>query len=926
MVLSLRICYPLTYALRRHSPLSNAVCCEKEDSVSNKVALCTVVFLSLGIACGSGYSQTQAPTPVAQAVPDEQRGSQLSMFSPNTPATPVPCAARADAVIANAGRVFSLHHSLVDSYKSTLGDYGGSNRGDDGNVRAAEWIVRRGGIIHGHRFEKSPAGLMDIAVPNDARPLPLNANYPGHLLIHDEHDSITLRPGNYVAEDVDVQFPGAIHVFPVGLVSIFVKGHLYLDGHENLHGDRAQLQFIVTGEREVHVGRFGTLVGLIYAPRSAVELHSKVFGSVIGRSVEIGAESAVHYDQSLACSATPPTSPAIAPSPLPPPPPPVEGCYVYTRNGWQSTPCATQAFIDANFPHPDAQITISTPTTPPLVFGQLEVTIPQVTSESNAFLASTAGIPGCTSSGSPEANEWSVQNNTNGYTIPGTNPPHTAANQFAVQNNGSTSGICIWSVDVTAQKYTTKCVPTSPQQRTGGLQAFDSGNIAAFANGNGTLTIEAAITWVPPGQPNIYSTVGPDTYGLTGNWSQVSGGFLGEGACSQAQLTNAEVITQVLASTCVGDTQAGNPACAPPLLQPNATVAIGGNGTVETSNLVPIGQPSLSYLNSDLVVSNQTSTTSGNCLGPSHAYVQDSPEDFGATPSTIGDQVFWESPDIFLVPHGTPVDLTAVSTETTITPGGNFDVWVRVHNDLGCSDVDNVKTLTYLADPSALSVQWTPITGTQYVGDNGSSTGVTVPAGGEALIGPLPFTAPTTGLGDGHKCVLAAIEGNGEPAPANSSDAPDSNQVAQRNMQFVGPCAYPLSNATTSAGNAQITLSVTPITGTPPSLTALPDVEATFDDADSSWFNVWQSAPGNGTTYSVTHSSSANTSTIRLGTFSVALAPVPLSAGQTRNMTAAINPASGSLTLQIEGTLTGPGNQVLVTNGGSCVATAPVIQ
>jgi hypothetical protein len=383
-----------------------------------------------------------------------------------------------------------------------------------------------------------------------------------------------------------------------------------------------------------------------------------------------------------------------------------------------------------------------------------------------------------------------------------------------------------------------------------------------------------------------------------------------------------------MASTCAGDTEQGSAVCAPPTLEPNASVFVGGTGTVETSNLTAVGSPSLSYLNTDLVVTNMTATTSGSCLGPSHAYVKDSPEDFGATPSSLGNQVWWESPDIFLVPHGTPVDLTAVSTETTITPGGSFDVWVRVHNDLGCSDVTNVKTLAYLADPSALSVQWSSITSGQYVGDNGSSTGVTVPAGGQALIGPLPYTAPTTGLGDGHKCILAAIQASGEAAPANSSDAPDSNQVAQRNMQFVGPCEYPLTNATTSAGNAQITLTVTPNTGATPSLTALPDVEVAFDDADSSWFNVWQSQTGNGTTFNVTHNSAANSTTVRLGAFSVALNAVPLAANQTRNATGSVNPVSGSLTLQIATTLTetGPGGQVLVANGGSCVASAPVIK
>jgi hypothetical protein len=355
-------------------------------------------------------------------------------------------------------------------------------------------------------------------------------------------------------------------------------------------------------------------------------------------------------------------------------------------------------------------------------------------------------------------------------------------------------------------------------------------------------------------------------------------------------------------------------------------VFIGGTGTVETNNLTAVGTPSLSYLNTDLVVTNITGTTSGSCLGPSHIYVKDSAEDFGATPSTLGNQVFWESPDIFLVPHGTPVDLNSLSTETTITPGGAFDIWVRLHNDLGCSDVTGAKTLVYLADPSALSVEWSSITGMQYVGDNLSTTGVTVPAGGQALIGPLPFTAPTTGIGNGHKCLLAAIQADGEPAPANSTDAPHSNQVAQRNLEFVSPCVYPLTNGTTSDGNVQITLTVTPNSNTTPSLTGFPDMEATFDDADSSWFDVWNSQTGKGTTFSVTHNTVTNSTTVRLGAFSVAFNAVPLAAGQSRNAMGSINPGNGTLTLQFAATLIDLGGNVLVSNGGSCTATASSIR
>ncbi len=830
--------------------------------------------------------------------------------------TAVPCPARADAVIANTSRVVSSRHSLVDSYNSTLGPYGGANIGNHGNVRAATVVLKRG-VIKGSLIEHSPAGLPDIAMSPIAIPLPLGAKVPGRLHLDRKNQSITLHPGDYIAAGIDLDWPAEIRVSPLGYVRIFVTGSLSIGGAVNLHGRTQDLQFIVTDAREVHIQRKGSLTGLLYALKSEVEINSTVFGAVVGAKVKLGSHAAIHYDDNLACpTVPPPTSPAIPPPPLPPPPPPVVGCYVNTRNGWQSTPCAPQAFIDANFPHPDVQLTVTSPNTTPVVFGQIDVTVPQVSTITDVL------------GGSSTANRWSFQNNTNAFAVPTghSNSGHTAAVQFAIQSNGTTSAICIWNVDVTSQSYPNKCVVPSPQQRSGGLQAFDYSNIAGYANSNGTLTIVAELSWVPSGQPNQYSVVANDANGLAGNWTAVSGALLGFANGSQAQLTNAEVVTQVLATTCTGDTQAGSPICAPPTLQPNGTVFVGGTGTVETNNLTAVGVPTLNYLNPDLEVSNITATTSGGCLGPSQAYVKDSPQDFGATPSTLGNQVFWESPDLFVVPRGTPVDVNAVSTETTVTPGGLYDAYVRVHNDLGCSDVTGAKTLVYLADPSALSVQWGSITSNNYVGNNLSSTGVTVPAGGQALIGPLPFTAPSTGIGNGHKCMLAAIEADGGPAPVNNTDAPDSNQVAQRNLEFLSPCVFPLTNGTSSDGNVQITLTVTPTSNTPPSLTGFPDVEMTFDDADSSWFNVWNGQTGNGSTFAVTHNNSTNSTTVRLGAFSVALNQVLLKASQTRNATGNINPTSGTLTLQLGATLTDLSGHVLVTNGGSCTATAVIIQ
>jgi hypothetical protein len=88
----------------------------------------------------------------------------------------------------------------------------------------------------------------------------------------------------------------------------------------------------------------------------------------------------------------------------------------------------------------------------------------------------------------------------------------------------------------------------------------------------------AELSWLPSGQPNQYAVVTNDSNALAGNWTARSGGLLGLGNGSQAQLANAEVVTQVLAATCTGDTQAGRPICAPPLYQPNGTGYVGGTG------------------------------------------------------------------------------------------------------------------------------------------------------------------------------------------------------------------------------------------------------------------------------------------------------------------------------------------------------------
>ena len=221
-------------------------------------------------------------------------------------ADPVPCAAWSDTIDANTSSVSIGAATLIDSYQSALGGYGGTNAGSAAVVQAATTITNNGGIIHGTLKPHAPAGLAVVPVPAGAKNLPLGASSPGSLSIGTAAQSITLAPGNYVATNVNVSAPGAINVSPAGQVRIWVTGSLNLGGNLNAKGNPKNLAFLVTSSGFVNINNGGALYGLVYAPTSGVSVGGPVFGGVIGRSVNLNSGGAVHFDQSAICGASKP--------------------------------------------------------------------------------------------------------------------------------------------------------------------------------------------------------------------------------------------------------------------------------------------------------------------------------------------------------------------------------------------------------------------------------------------------------------------------------------------------------------------------------------------------------------------------------------------------------------------------------------------
>ena len=259
---------------------------------TNLASIGLVLLMVAGVGCASAVDNEATATSEAELVA----------------ADAVPCAAWSDAIVANTSNVSIGASTLVDSYQSSLGAYGGSNVGSAAVIQAATTISNNGGVIHGTLKQNAPAGFAVVPVPAGAKNLPLGASSPGTLSISNAAQSITLAPGNYVATNVNVAAPGSITVSPPGQVRIWVTGSLNLGGNLNLNGSPKNLAFLVTSSGFVNINSGGALYGLVYAPSSGLFVSEPVFGSVIGKSVSLNSGGAVHFDQTSASCAPPKTA------------------------------------------------------------------------------------------------------------------------------------------------------------------------------------------------------------------------------------------------------------------------------------------------------------------------------------------------------------------------------------------------------------------------------------------------------------------------------------------------------------------------------------------------------------------------------------------------------------------------------------------
>jgi hypothetical protein len=222
--------------------------------------------------------------------------TQTPTLSPTAaPSIGLPCLAY--AIQASTGDSTFVGNGLVDSYDSSLGNYGGSNVGGMGGVRAGGNIVLGAGAqINGTQVPQAPEALTPVPVPTGAVNL-------GDLSIHGNQPYI-LTAGDYVVDSLSISGNSTLQTTG-GQVRIWFN-NLSLAGTVGLASATPNNLwfFSRTSAQVVSLNGTCTLYGVIFAPNVPITDGGTggVFGALIGSQVTLNGGAEVHYDQRLGCS------------------------------------------------------------------------------------------------------------------------------------------------------------------------------------------------------------------------------------------------------------------------------------------------------------------------------------------------------------------------------------------------------------------------------------------------------------------------------------------------------------------------------------------------------------------------------------------------------------------------------------------------
>lgn len=228
-------------------------------------------------------------------------------------------------------KVQMLGNAKTDSYNSTLGPYGGTNVGTNGDV-GSNTISAGHMSFTGNATVNGDAEVGPGGTPNQVITLGENAVITGSQTTEPSIKDLTpvtvpegltnsgsinlsgntvlpLPAGTYWYDEIKIS--GNAKLVPVGPVTLYVSGSVDIVGNAVTTTGNIPANFTinVVGEETVKISGNGTFYGVIYAPESgknsdAVTIttltgNTEIFGAIIAYEFKANGNVQVHYDDAL---------------------------------------------------------------------------------------------------------------------------------------------------------------------------------------------------------------------------------------------------------------------------------------------------------------------------------------------------------------------------------------------------------------------------------------------------------------------------------------------------------------------------------------------------------------------------------------------------------------------------------------------------
>jgi hypothetical protein len=196
------------------------------------------------------------------------------------------------AVDAATSGVVVSSGSLVDSYLSCNGAYGGGNVRSHGNVQAAQSVtLNAGAVVHGSLLPNDPSGFTPF-------PMPAGLVSSGDLNVN-PGATVTLAAGDYLFRNVNVNTGGKLAT--TGRARLWFTGSLTVSGVVQPAGGLPGNVwfFSTTGSVSANVNSGAQVTGVLFAPNLPLAPGgTPLLGAVVGSTVDVNGTQ-LHYDETL---------------------------------------------------------------------------------------------------------------------------------------------------------------------------------------------------------------------------------------------------------------------------------------------------------------------------------------------------------------------------------------------------------------------------------------------------------------------------------------------------------------------------------------------------------------------------------------------------------------------------------------------------